>query len=712
MTRSAATSVSLSALIVLSAFTAFAARPALAGAASGAPTGSVSLVSQTPWVTSTSGMTIDLSVKSTLPRAELGLQLTVFNEVTERLYFEQTVNDDTTSFTALPTSPGVMPLTATKGLIQPDGTALVVLRLAPPAVPGKAVRAPANGAVLSLPCGNQCDGVWPLQVSLVDLTDYTPLDKFMTYLVVAPHAASSPLRFSWVLPLGQSPSLSPSGSPSVSSTDETELSTIDSALARNPGADLSVALYPQLVDGLAAAATAPVPKANKAAVTNRNNARLALSTLHRLLGRPNVELEQSTYTPTNLAALAGSHLDTEAATQIGVGRTSMASLGVKVDSRPFVAPTPIGPEALRLLATSGVKQLIVPNGSATAVSPSTWDYPVWAPFKVRNSPVVVDESDYFLERHLVGSGTPVLRAYQLLADLAMLYFVEQPPGNRGVTLLTPPGWQPSSAFLSTVLSGLSSSQVLRSVPLSQFFSQVPAGSDETPILYRGVTAGSIPAIDGVPAGSVARARVDIGALTGMLAAHSSTIARLDRLVLLGETIGLQPTTRRAYFRAAAKQLAGAARSVSLPAPRTITITSLSAKVPISLYSRARMPLNVHLLLYSCRPSSVPEPCASTDLTFGHSVYQLALQPGNHIVEVRVSTRSSGDFILYLQLTTPSGYVLAGSRLTIRSTAISGVAVVLTVGAGAFLLVWWARSAWRRRRGSHARGRAAVNASVP
>ena len=52
-------------------------------------------------------------------------------------------------------------------------------------------------------------------------------------------------------------------------------------------------------------------------------------------------------------------------------------------------------------------------------------------------------------------------------------------------------------------------------------------------------------------------------------------------------------------------------------------------------------------------------------------------------------------------------MLAHQQFTIRSTAISGVAIGLTVGAGAFLLVWWLRSALRRgrrRAGKHVRVR--------
>jgi hypothetical protein len=43
-----------------------------------------------------------------------------------------------------------------------------------------------------------------------------------------------------------------------------------------------------------------------------------------------------------------------------------------------------------------------------------------------------------------------------------------------------------------------------------------------------------------------------------------------------------------------------------------------------------------------------------------------------------------------------GLLVATSRVTVRSTAVAGIGYVLTVGAAAFLVVWWA-SHWRRAR---------------
>jgi hypothetical protein len=61
------------------------------------------------------------------------------------------------------------------------------------------------------------------------------------------------------------------------------------------------------------------------------------------------------------------------------------------------------------------------------------------------------------------------------------------------------------------------------------------------------------------------------------------------------------------------------------------------------------------------------------------------------VPINVRTRASGDSALDVTLQTPDGgLVIDRTRVTVRSTAFSGVGVVLSVGAGTFLALWWGR----------------------
>ena len=89
---------------------------------------------------------------------------------------------------------------------------------------------------------------------------------------------------------------------------------------------------------------------------------------------------------------------------------------------------------------------------------------------------------------------------------------------------------------------------------------------------------------------------------------------------------------------------------------------------------------------------------STKLTFPDGTeLEVQLQPGSNRVPVRVKTVSAGTFPLDIAVTTPDQRVALGDEtIEVRSTAVSGLGLALTIGAGFFLLVWWARN-WRSTR---------------
>lgn len=650
-------------------------------------TSTIDLVSQTAWVRDTSGMRLEVAIHSSLADADLGLQVTLWSPATERDYFEQTTTGDTNGFTVIDQS-AIMALN-TKGLLQGNGDASVDLPLAPTTgVPGKAQKTPTNGALLTFPCTDQCPGVYPLQVSLWGPGDAATLDSFMTYLILAPTAAATPLQFSWILPLGATPATDADGSPALPASDETEVEQLDTALAQQPSAAVSLALYPQFTTALATSAATKAPLSHG---TDKSaaEARRVLADTRQLLALPNVEAESETFTPVDLTGMSGATLSSELSDQFATGKSAFAALGVKPAKGQYVASAPLGAAELTALHDSGIEKVVVPSNDVTPTPPS-WIFPVWAPFFVKGTNEVADASDYYLQQHLQASSDPVLNANQLLADLALLYFVEQPPGYRGVTLLSPLGWHPNTAFLTTVLSGLANSPMVQSDTLSRFFNLVQPGSDEPTLLIRGLQAPATPKVNQLPASAISGARARLAALAGLLPTAPARIEQLSNLVLLSETANVSQASRYAYLDAPTKELNAEASLISLPSNRTITITSLSAKIPISIYSRAPTPLHIDLVL------------SSVALTFQHRYNPILLQPGNNAIEIPISARTSGDFTLSLTASTmPGAFTLTSGKLTIRSTAISGVAVALTAGAGAFLLVWWARSAVKRRRtGKH------------
>jgi hypothetical protein len=67
------------------------------------------------------------------------------------------------------------------------------------------------------------------------------------------------------------------------------------------------------------------------------------------------------------------------------------------------------------------------------------------------------------------------------------------------------------------------------------------------------------------------------------------------------------------------------------------------------------------------------------------------------VRVAVETRGSGRAPVQLTVTTPDGQVIGNTRITVRSTFVSGVGIFLTVGAIVFLAIWWGWDIHRRRK---------------
>jgi hypothetical protein len=77
---------------------------------------------------------------------------------------------------------------------------------------------------------------------------------------------------------------------------------------------------------------------------------------------------------------------------------------------------------------------------------------------------------------------------------------------------------------------------------------------------------------------------------------------------------------------------------------------------------------------------------------------VVLAPGkNHTVRIAVETRSSGTYPLVMNVTTADGLPIQTSEVTVRSSFVSGVGIFLTVGALAFLALWWGWDIRRRRR---------------
>ena len=215
------------------------------------------------------------------------------------------------------------------------------------------------------------------------------------------------------------------------------------------------------------------------------------------------------------------------------------------------------------------------------------------------------QADDGLESHLTAAGGPVLRAEQLLADLAEIYF-DSPDfqSPRGVALVAPDSWLPKLSFLGAMLRGLRSSPIVTTVPIGELFATVPLGSCQAPpaevtgcsAAVRSLSNPDLAGKASVTSGQLGVARAQLAELTSVIPTGASTIHNLEDAILLAETAGLTGNLRRAYLSAPSTTMHKLGSELGLPSGRTVTVTSSSARFPIAITSGSETPVHVILAI--------------------------------------------------------------------------------------------------------------------
>ena len=92
---------------------------------------------------------------------------------------------------------------------------------------------------------------------------------------------------------------------------------------------------------------------------------------------------------------------------------------------------------------------------------------------------------------------------------------------------------------------------------------------------------------------------------------------------------------------------------------------------------------------------------------------MTIDPSTNIVPILLTARTTGDFPLQLTLSTTTGFVMRSGTMTIRSTAISGVAVAFRSAQPPSCCCGGSRSILTKRRKKHKlRGAALAASAIP
>jgi len=643
--------VLLLAAFLVGCFAVVAPRPAAA-----AP--SLGLTAQTPWTLVGGSVELDLEIAD--PPSGAAIQVVVYEAIGSRSAFDQTLVgeylDEIGVLDEVDVPLGLLPLLA-------GDRRRLTLDLVDPIAP-VADRLPIREP-----------GVYPMEVSLVG-DDAEPV-TFVTYLVVVGGDGTAPaigerLGMAWIWPLVATPILAPDGSLAPEAIDELRP---DGRVGRQAVAlaqsDVPVTVAPgpfttqQWLDGGLSTAAA----------------------LRRVVSPPNQVLA-SGYVPVDLPSLLAADLGAVATTALVQGTTTLeASLGARIDPRTVVAD-PIDAASFAQLTDANVDRLVVDPRDLEATDSSLTPA---RPFRLNEGERSAQAAalDTGLAELVTGTQAPALRAQQLLTALSLIAS-EAPNRARGVVVANPLDWDPEPEFLQAVLDGLRGHPMLEPMTLAQFFDSVPMETDDGAERELAPRPPEPPPVSSDEHREASEQHEAFRSLTGP---ESPSLVPGDRalLVALAATWGPDSADARRQLALVTETINQFLAKIRIPVGSSITLTARTGSIPLTFVNDTGENVTVRVNLDSDK----------LDFPEG-SVRDLVLEPRATTERFEIRSRTPGRFPMVLTVSSPDGgLVVSSTRIDVRSTAVSGVGIFLTAGAGVVLAGWWMNDIRKRRGGRRA-----------
>lgn len=556
------------------------------------------------------------------------------------------------------------------------------------------VRDAARGSlVLTVPADGlpQTPGVYPVQITVGASKPVT------TWLVrVGPASAGEmPYSVGLVVPVRAPLADQPDGSVRLAAGEVARLDQVAAAIESASSGAVTVVPTPETLDALDA--SGPDARATLVQLQNAASRDLVLAT---------------TFVPIDIDAWRRAGHDDHVTAQLRAGRdTTLRALGrtaTEVSTRTALLAPYDTAGSLELLRREGVAQVVVPDTALEAPRADTFPSPVAQTFRVRDASgqdLLAVAGDTWLSNAAVDldrTTEPGARAQQILADLAAGFF-DRPTLARGSVIVLPADWAPSSRVVDSLLKPLTAASVLQLRDLDAFFTTVARGNPDREgqieTLVSGPWRRSLVSTRGddidAHAASLDAVRGEIESVTAIFGAPPATrTTSFEELLLAASDVRLTADQRRAYLDAVGASVrsllvtADGRPGITVPASERLTLTSKRKTIRVVVDNQLTQPVTVRLDLRS-EKLSFPN---------GESITTV-LQPGSNTVSFDVRVKASGDSLVEYTVNAPSGSVgeLAKGKLRVRSYALSGLGVVLSIVAGLVLVTWWIRHARRARR---------------
>ena len=573
-------------------------------------------------------------------------------------------------------------------------------------------------------------GVYPASLTLQDAAGSADLDSVATPFIFYPEEPEVPLGLVLVLPMNAPPAAGPSGT-YEDSGDETSIfehlgperglraildvlteatATAEQAPSRGRSRNrrqdrpeplhLALAPTPRLVSEIQDISGGYRTEDGEVP-SNDETARAATEFVDLLreltTARAAVQPLLVPYSFSDLPTLTASPLRIEhLAQQISSGREVMETvLGADLDGDWLFPPAGrldamtleqlllLGFAQRTLFSDPSLDPLPEPSGCPPA-SPS-FTCPVEVELSEGTSMGFVSDPG-LVERAQALQGDPLDRVgiQKLFAETAMIHVELPGTPDRSVQVTIPALWNPSKEMAERLLLGL------RDAPWLD--TKTPDEALDTglePVSRVIEVEAEIP--DGAPREDffeeLMLADAVIDSYSSILPAGNERISRLRRNILVAESRNLWGDLDRAadFYRASRTEAEDAMSKISIDVAEDFTLTSREGQIQLRVTNDTGDPVRLELLL------------VSEGLSFEEDRITDVFQPGSRLLELKTIARGSGVFRLDTRVQTPEGgYLIDEKQTVIRSTSFNQIALAITIGALAFLVLFYIVRVIRRK----------------
>lgn len=358
-------------------------------------------------------------------------------------------------------------------------------------------------------------------------------------------------------------------------------------------------------------------------------------------------------------------------------------LGRSPEPIAFVGPT-AGPETLGLLRSTGVTAGLIEADRVDAADLARADR---RPMRVRDSNGIdftVLPIDRAFGDELEGND-PELVGLRLF--LRLLLEARAASTERAIVLDLSTVDQASLDVLRT-LAGQTAR--ISTAEIGQLL-DIPAARDASGALLRVELSTDGPIEVGAGASDIRLTESVLTSFVGMVDAGTGPIEELRTRLAAAMSSELDDTTRRRYTDAVFATVVDGTSGFAVLEGERVTLATRQADLSVVLHNDQTFPTNV-VVRFTSEKLRLPE----------GDVRTLTLPPGETTIEIPVETVISGDARILIQVTSPDGLLdLASGAINVRSTAISGLGLAVSLASLLILLTWWARTVRRVRRSRRA-----------